>query len=162
MIRIDQLRGVDDLALFELIEQLRASQPAASLAMAEGQAWSSGKTLQRFSNAHALIERIQTVLRLPPAVFDVWANVLPAQARIRLHDHGGPTSSGRQAVVSGIYYPADSAGALVFPTIGLRLHPRQGLAIVFPPNLPHRVDPHSDPTPRYSIAFNGALCAETT
>lgn|GEM_PF-7043766 len=161
MIRLHQLRGVDDIGLFELIEQVRAATPEARLAMAEGDAWSSSKNLQRFPAVSRLLEQVRAALRLPQAHYDVWANVLPAKARIKLHDHGGATTTGRAAVVSGVYYPSDSAGAIVFPTVGLKLQPRQGIAIVFPPNLPHRVEAHSDPAPRYSIAFNGALCAET-
>lgn len=86
-----------------------------------------------------------------------WANVNRPGHWNACHHHGAPTAS---VLASGVFYPADCE-----PTAPLRLFPRgrdpvlvtpqAGLLLLFPPDMPHEVDPVPiGAGPRVSLAFN--------
>jgi hypothetical protein len=82
-----------------------------------------------------------------------WFNETPPGHRTSLHSHEELDER-----LSAVYYldaPPDSGDLVLHEDDALiRVTPRAGLLVMFPPDLPHEVDDNRSRTTRLSVAFN--------
>lgn len=83
---------------------------------------------------------------------EVWANLTENGQAVAEHDHAFSTGGKHRNKIAGVYYPHDSEAAICFPEPGLRIPIREGLLLLFNPELKHLVEPAEQE--RVSIAFN--------
>lgn len=131
------------------VRSWRENQPYSKLAPSTG--WSSSKD---FKTAESL-----AILHFAKARYDfdlsrteIWANVTREGEQVADHDHAWSVGKKHRNIISGVYYPQDSEAQISFQEIGLHVSPREGLLLLFHPELRHSVQPaHQE---RISIAFN--------
>ncbi len=90
-----------------------------------------------------------------------WFNEMHPGQRTTRHSHEEDDE-----LLSGVYYvacPADSGDLLLHDDEAvIRVTPRPGLLVLFPPDLPHEVEENRSDATRLSVAFNfGPMSPET-
>lgn len=101
-------------------------------------------------------------------VLSAWANVNRNGHFNKVHIHPGSTWSGTYYVDAGeptdsdrgaalhLFDPCQGRGMTFLTALpsSVYIHPKPGLAVIFPSYVPHMVFPHHGRGPRISIAFN--------
>jgi hypothetical protein len=104
-----------------------------------------------------VIDRLTAAARLVLGRDDLhygfWFNQMQPGQRTSLHAH-----EELDELLSAVYYVSapDDSGDLVLHDDPARIviRPRPGLAVLFPPDVPHEVEPNLSDSTRLSIAFN--------
>jgi len=88
-----------------------------------------------------------------------WLNAMAPGDATSVHTHAESDE-----LLSGVYYVSTPPGCgdLLFaaPPFQLRVTPQPGLLLLFPPTLPHGVEPNGSDALRLSVAFNIGPAAE--
>lgn len=135
-----------DAEIIRFAEFCRARTPSGQLGMSD--AWSSPKIAHQANPVEDLLAKLD-----PKPTWQAWANINPPGTGVGSHTHH-TAANGAIPLYCLVYFPADHPAALVFPDQGLRIQPRAGLAVRFPPDAAHYVEPNHASTDRVSIAAN--------
>ncbi|MCG6942002.1 MAG: 2OG-Fe(II) oxygenase family protein [Thiohalocapsa sp.] len=106
--------------------------------------------LLRFATAAAAA---RLGLECPPLRCGFWLNAMPPGSSTSRHSH-----EENDELLAGVYYVAvpEASGDVVFADdpFAIRVTPRPGQLLLFPPALPHWVEPHRGEGLRLSVALN--------
>lgn len=136
---------------------LRSKSPTSRLGVSD--AWSSPMVAHEAGPVRlmltAVTNELSAALRKTVQVsrWQAWANINPPGKQVGRHTH----STARDGSIPQfclVYFPADHPAALVFPDLDQRIQPQAGLAVVFPPDAAHYVEPNLSEQDRLSFAAN--------
>jgi hypothetical protein len=115
--------------------------------------WHSEYTLQSWTE-EPIRELLDEIRQLKPGyrISTAWANVNERGDFNIRHAHRNHNIWAGYYVVEAGNGPA--GGRTVFPDQGLAITPENGLAVLFPADLDHEVEPYEGDGPRITIAFN--------
>lgn len=157
VIWLDQIRisevEVDPRFVAEILERARTTSGERGHNVG---GWRSGVDLDSWSRSYTTLRMISTAVT---GLTEVQAKL---QAWAVLHERGSyhdwHAHTGVAWRCSGVLYLTSGGAATLFRGDGahLRVVPKAGMLIRFPSNVEHATEPHEEPEPRITIAFNVA------
>jgi hypothetical protein len=100
-----------------------------------------------------VLQQARALLGRDDLRYGFWFNEMAPGQRTSLHSHEEDDE-----LLSAVYYLAaePGCGRLVLwdGESDCRVEPQPGLLLLFPPDLPHEVEPNQSDQPRLSVAFN--------